>query len=172
MQSQKGFSLIELLVVMAIISILAAVGTIQYMKYIANSRYAKLESTLRQMMLVAEDYYSEFNKYPNGSCDNLSPNLSSGGERVCWINASGSIVTSSDSSCSYSFKVPPFVKVQFTPKGSGSIQIYVESSSKILGNSSKTGNAKLVIDSTTSSNDIACYDDEIHGKKWPSEYCP
>jgi hypothetical protein len=72
------------------------------------------------------------------------------------------------------------VKVQFTPKGSGSIQIYVESSSKILRNSSKTGNAKLVIDSTTSlvidsttsSNDIACYDDEIHGKKWPSEYCP
>jgi len=164
MKSQKGFSLIELLVVMAIISILAAVGTIQYMKYIANSRYAKLESTLRQMMLVAEDYYSEFNKYPNGSCDNLSP----GGEKVCWINASGSVVTSSGS---YSFKVPPFVKVQFTQKGSGSIQIYVESSSKILGNSSKTGNAKLVIDSTTSSNDIACYDDEIHGKKWPSG-CP
>jgi len=166
MKSQKGFSLIELLVVMAIISILAAVGTIQYMKYIANSRYAKLESTLRQMMLVAEDYYSEFNKYPNGSCDNLS----SGGEKVCWINASGSIVTSSGS---YSFKVPPFVKVQFTPKGSGSgsIQIYVESSSKVFRNSSKTGNAKLVIDSTTSSNDIACYDDEIHGKKWPSG-CP
>jgi len=164
MQSQKGFSLIELLVVMAIISILAAVGTIQYMKYIANSRYAKLESTLRQMMLVAEDYYSEFNKYPNGSCDNLSL----GGEKVCWIDASGSIVTSSGV---YSFKVPPFVKVQFTPKGSGSIQIYVESSSKILGNSSKTGNAKLVIDSTTSSNDIACYDDEIHGNKWPSG-CP
>jgi prepilin-type N-terminal cleavage/methylation domain-containing protein len=160
MKSQKGFSLIELLVVMAIISILAAVGTIQYMKYIANSRYAKLESTLRQMMLVAEDYYSEFNKYPNGSCDNLS----SGGEKVCWINDSGSIVTSSGS---YSFKVPPFVKVQL----SGSIQIYVESSSKILRNSSKTGNAKLVIDSTTSSNDIACYDDEIHGKKWPSG-CP
>jgi len=164
MKSQKGFSLIELLVVMAIISILAAVGTIQYMKYIANSRYAKLESTLRQMMLVAEDYYSEFNKYPNGYCDNLSL----GGEKVCWIDASGSVVTSSGS---YSFKVPPFVKVQFTPKGSGSIQIYVESSSKILGNSSKTGNAKLVIDSTTSSNDIACYDDEIHGKKWPSG-CP
>ena len=160
MKSQKGFSLIELLVVMAIISILAAVGTIQYMKYIANSRYAKLESTLRQMMLVAEDYYSEFNKYPNGYCDNLSL----GGEKVCWINASGSIVTSSGV---YSFKVPPFVKVQF----SGSIQIYVESSSKILRNSSKTGNAKLVIDSTTSSNDIACYDDEIHGKKWPSG-CP
>lgn len=164
MKSQKGFSLIELLVVMAIISILAAVGTIQYMKYIANSRYAKLESTLRQMMLVAEDYYSEFSKYPNGSCDNLSP----GGEKVCWINASGSVVTSSGS---YSFKVPPFVKVQFTPNGSGSIRIYVESSSKILGNSSRTGNAKLVIDSTTSSNDIACYDDEIHGKKWPSG-CP
>jgi|GEM_PF-1742305 len=166
MKSQKGFSLIELLVVMAIISILAAVGTIQYMKYIANSRYAKLESTLRQMMLVAEDYYSEFNKYPNGSCDNLS----SGGEKVCWIDASGSIVTSSGV---YSFKVPPFVKVQFTPKGSGSgsIQIYIESSSKVFGNSSKTGNAKLVIDSTTSSNDIACYDDEIHGNKWPSG-CP
>jgi prepilin-type N-terminal cleavage/methylation domain-containing protein len=164
MKSQKGFSLIELLVVMAIISILAAVGTIQYMKYIANSRYAKLESTLRQMMLVAEDYYSEFNKYPNGSCDNLS----SGGEKVCWIDASGSVVTSSGS---YSFKVPPFVKVQFTPKGSGSIQIYVESSSKILRNSSKTGNAKLVIDSTTPSNDIACYDDEIHGKNW-SSVCP
>ena len=162
MKSQKGFSLIELLVVMAIISILAAVGTIQYMKYIANSRYAKLESTLRQMMLVAEDYYSEFNKYPNGSCDNLSL----GGEKVCWINASGSIVTSS--SGVYSFKVPPFVKVQF----SGSIQIYIESSSKVFRNSSKTGNAKLVIDSTTSSNDIACYDDEIHGKKWPSDLCP
>jgi prepilin-type N-terminal cleavage/methylation domain-containing protein len=98
MSQQRGFSLIELLVVMAIIAILAAVGTTQYMKYIANSRYARLESTLKQMMLVAEDFYSEFNRYPNGVCDATASSV----DKVCWVDASGSIVTSSGS---YSFKI-------------------------------------------------------------------
>jgi len=153
MKSQKGFSLIELLVVMAIISILATVGTIQYMKYIANSRYAKLESTARQMMLVAEDYYSEFNKYFSITCGSLS----SSQEQQCSVG-------------NYNFKVPPFTRVEFIPTGSNSKEIRIILESGILKDSSRTGPARLVIDSTTSTSDIACVDDEIHGKK--PENCP
>lgn len=69
MDQNKAFSLIELLVVMAIIAILAAIAIPQYNKYRANAFYAKMETNLKNSRLWAEQIYSDYGKYPQGICD-------------------------------------------------------------------------------------------------------
>lgn len=159
----KGFSLIELLVVMAIIAILAAFGVSYYMKYIANAKYAKMESTLRQMALVAENAFAEFQEYPQGTCDAISQTY----DQICSINLSSGTVIVASGSGLYNFKVPPKMKAQFIPQGVDGIQIVLESA---LLRASTGGNAKIVMDSRTSAQEIVCFDDEIHGRLWSG--CP
>ena len=69
MDKNKAFSLIELLVVMAIIAILAAIAIPQYNKYRANAFYAKMETNLKNSRLWAEQIYSDYGKYPQGICN-------------------------------------------------------------------------------------------------------
>jgi type IV pilus assembly protein PilA len=54
---QKGFSLIELLVVVAIIGILAAIGSVGYSKYIASAQSTETTANVEQMasLIAAED---------------------------------------------------------------------------------------------------------------------
>lgn len=155
----KGFSLVELLVVMAIISILAVFGVTSYMKYIANAKYAKMEAALRQMATVAEDVYNEFQQYPSGICDALL-NIHT---ISCSVNSALTVVLGT--SGVYTFKVPAKMKVTFNPQGVNAVQITLESA---LLKASTSGNAKLVFDSRM--GEIVCYDDQIHGVQWAG--CP
>lgn len=63
-RNQKGFTLIELMIVIAIIGILAAVAIPQFAKYRQNAFNASAQSDLRNAKSSLEAYFSENFVYP------------------------------------------------------------------------------------------------------------
>jgi general secretion pathway protein G len=60
----RGWTLLELVVVMALIIILAGIGTAQYRNAVTRSKEAVLKENLFRMRDVIDQYYADKNKYP------------------------------------------------------------------------------------------------------------
>jgi general secretion pathway protein G len=60
----KGFTLIELMIVMAIIVILAGIATALYTNSLQRSKEAVLKSDLFRMRDAIDQYYADKNRYP------------------------------------------------------------------------------------------------------------
>ena len=75
----KGFSLIELLVVVGIIGILAAVGIVSYVGYVAGAQKTDAQNNMQAMYMVQEEYKASnaLNTYYTTSAGNTcTPNSS------------------------------------------------------------------------------------------------
>jgi len=91
----KGFSLIELLVVVGIIGILAAVGIVSYVGYVAGAQKTDAQNNMQAMYMVQEEYKASnaLNTYyttssgntctPNSSNhNNINTNIFGGKEQI------------------------------------------------------------------------------------------
>jgi type IV pilus assembly protein PilE len=65
--NHKGFTLVELMITVAIVAILAAVSYPSYISYVAKGRRAECRSGLLQVVQQQERYYSQFNTYVTAS---------------------------------------------------------------------------------------------------------
>jgi general secretion pathway protein G len=64
LRDQSGFTLVELLVVLALISILASMAVIQYRNGVRHSEEGVLRTDLFRMRDAIDQYYADKNKYP------------------------------------------------------------------------------------------------------------
>ena len=62
---EHGFTLVELLVVISLISILAAMGLVQYRNSVQRTREATLMRDLFEMRDLIDQYYADKGKYPS-----------------------------------------------------------------------------------------------------------
>tara|TARA_B100001250_G_scaffold285577_1_gene247648 strand:+ start:229 stop:666 length:438 start_codon:yes stop_codon:yes gene_type:complete len=83
---QSAFSLIELLVVVAIIGILSSVGVISYSGYISSTKMKSAENIMSQIMLAQTEYYSDHGSYFTQAKAKCAPDSDSTTEIVSTLN--------------------------------------------------------------------------------------
>lgn len=102
MRGEKGFTLTELMVVVAIVAILAAVATPAYINYVNRSKQGEAEHMLFTARLEMEEFYTD-NGYYAGTIQCL-PSFVASANTGCLNNCSNCIATSATAHY-YTYKV-------------------------------------------------------------------
>jgi len=87
MKNQKGFTLIELMIVIAIIGILAAVAIPAYSDYLKRSKVAEAVSLLSGLKTPTEEWYGSTGAWPASITTDLGGKIS--GKYVSVIGIAG-----------------------------------------------------------------------------------
>ena len=63
LKNKKGFTLIELMIVVAIIGILAAIAIPNFLNYQCKAKQSEAKSSLGSIRVAQEAYFAEYDKY-------------------------------------------------------------------------------------------------------------
>lgn len=77
-KNEKGFSMIEMLVVLVIIAVLVGGGIRFYQGYVENARVAKAKAQISTMQAALDAYYAEKGAYPSTNSELLNAGLKAG----------------------------------------------------------------------------------------------
>jgi type IV pilus assembly protein PilA len=90
MKNQKGFTLIELMIVVAIIAILAAIAISQYQDYVIRSQVSEGSSLADGVKTAVGEFYNNRGHFPlNNASAGLAAPASIKGEYVSEVDISG-----------------------------------------------------------------------------------
>lgn len=67
MKKSKGFTLLELMIVVAIIGVVASVAIPAYTGYLTTARMSEAKNNIAALKLAEEEYYLENNNYFDGA---------------------------------------------------------------------------------------------------------
>lgn len=73
--AERGFTLVELMVVVAIIALLAAIVIPNYVHSRAQAAVAQSEANMKQIATALELYHTDFLQYPAGTAATVGPAL-------------------------------------------------------------------------------------------------
>jgi prepilin-type N-terminal cleavage/methylation domain-containing protein len=110
---KRGFTLVELLVTITIVSILASIGLNTYSSAQKKSRDAKRKAHLKQLTDAFESYYNDHEEYPNDSSGNIM-GCGTDAEEECTYGASVFSNTSSEPDTIYMIQMPADPSVGMT----------------------------------------------------------
>lgn len=68
MNKQRGFSLIELMIVVAIVGIIAKVALPMYTAYMARGKVTEAQSALTSGRVAMEQYFQDYRTYVGATC--------------------------------------------------------------------------------------------------------
>ncbi|MEM3423748.1 MAG: prepilin-type N-terminal cleavage/methylation domain-containing protein, partial [Nitrososphaeria archaeon] len=83
---KKGFTLIELMIVIAIIIILAAIAIPNYARMQDRAKISAVQSDMKSISTALEAYFTDWGQYPTGDYSNLKAELTANGAT---LNGSG-----------------------------------------------------------------------------------
>ncbi len=82
---QRGFTLIELMIVVAIIGILAAIAVPNFTRFQAKAKQSEAKANLKAIFVAAKAYFTEHDTFQGPSADNIND--------IAWVSENGTRYT-------------------------------------------------------------------------------